>query len=55
MDMRVLGIQSKIIGMLSDFSDHNSQMFFEAGVNGNTHKPLTREIFEHIIQIIRFM
>ncbi|XP_058753830.1 two-component response regulator 24-like [Vicia villosa] len=55
MDMRVLGIQSKIIGMLSNFNGHNSQMFFEAGVNGNTQKPLTRETFEHIFQIIRIM
>ncbi|CAI8594399.1 unnamed protein product [Vicia faba] len=55
MDMRALGIQSKIVGMLSNFSDHNSQMFFEAGVNGNTQKPLTREIFEHVIQIIHLI
>ncbi|KAI5443181.1 two-component response regulator 24 [Lathyrus oleraceus] len=55
MDMRALGIQSRIVGMISDFTDHNSQMFLEAGVNGNTQKPLTRELFEQIIEILRFI
>ncbi|CAK8533610.1 unnamed protein product [Lathyrus sativus] len=55
MDMRALGIQSRIVGMLSLFSDHNSQMFLEAGVNGNTQKPLTRELIEQIIEILRFI
>ncbi|CAK8566883.1 unnamed protein product [Lathyrus sativus] len=44
MDMNALGIQSTTVDMLSNLRDHNSEMFLEAEVNGNTQKTFIRGI-----------
>jgi len=52
--MRAMGIQSKIVGMLTNFNDHNVQMFQEARANASVPKRLTKESFELVIGILRY-
>ncbi|XP_045787870.1 two-component response regulator ORR42-like [Trifolium pratense] len=53
--MRAMGVQSKVVGMLTNFNDHNVQMFHEARANASIQKPLTRESFEIITGILRYI
>jgi hypothetical protein len=53
--MRAMGVQSKVVGMLTNFNDHNVQMFHDARANASIQKPLTRESFEIITGILRYI
>ncbi|KAK2397102.1 hypothetical protein P8452_18211 [Trifolium repens] len=53
--MRAMGVQSKVVGMLTNFNDHNVQMFHDARANASMQKPLTRESFEIITGILRYI
>lgn len=53
--IRVMGIQSKILGLCTNYNMENRHMFYQAGANACIEKPINPEILGAVIGDLRNM
>lgn len=49
----MMGVQSRILGMCTNYTTENKRMFFEAGANACIEKPIDPESLEEAIDYLR--